>query len=91
MKKKCTKLTNASWSTAFHARGQCYKTFYGCKLRIFVIIYSVFTRKYKCMQVRQEPTPGAPLKGRLLSLLTNDKLGCKGLPGANTLAHYKNL
>jgi len=50
----------------------------------------------KCVHVRQEPTQvkhlsGAPLKGRFLSLPSNNRLGWKGLPGANTLAHYKNL
>jgi hypothetical protein len=27
---------------------------------------------------------------RLLALLTNIRLGCKGLPGTNTLSEYKN-
>jgi hypothetical protein len=45
--------------------------------------------------VRQEPTQvkhisGAPLKGRLLYLPANKRLGLKGLPGANTPAYYKN-
>ena len=33
---------------------------------------------------------GTPLKGRLPALPTNIKLGCKGLPGTNTLAYYEN-
>ena len=28
--------------------------------------------------------------GRLLTWPTNFRLGCKGLPGTNTLAYYKN-
>jgi hypothetical protein len=34
---------------------------------------------------------GAPFYGRLLALPTNIRLGCKGLPGTNALAYYKNL
>ncbi len=46
-------------------------------------------------QVRQEPTQvknllEAPLNNRLLALPTNNRVGWKGLPGANTLAYYKN-
>ncbi len=33
----------------------------------------------------------APLLGRLLALFTNNRLGRKGLPELNTLAHYKSL
>jgi hypothetical protein len=45
--------------------------------------------------VKQEPThvkhlSGAPFKGRLLALSTNNRLGFKGLPGSNTLAYYEN-
>jgi len=32
----------------------------------------------------------APLKGRLLGLPANIKLGGKGLPGINALAYYEN-
>ena len=34
---------------------------------------------------------GAHLLGRLLALPTNNRLGWKGLPGANTITYYKNL
>jgi hypothetical protein len=34
---------------------------------------------------------GAPLKGRLLALPTNNRLGCKSLPGGNAPAFYENL
>ncbi len=34
---------------------------------------------------------GAPLKGWLLALPTNNRLGWNGLPGAKTLAYYENL
>ncbi len=34
---------------------------------------------------------GAPLKGWLLALPTNDTVGIKGLPETNTLAYCKNL
>jgi hypothetical protein len=61
--------------------GQYYKTFYGCKLRIFLISWSVtagnpsqdgivFVSKagaYPCKHLS-----GAPLKGRLLALPTNN-------------------
>ncbi len=45
--------------------------------------------------VRQETTQvkhlsGAPLSDRLLAVSTNNRLGWKGLPGANALAHYEN-
>jgi hypothetical protein len=33
---------------------------------------------------------GAPLKGRLLTLPTNIRLGWKDLTGTNALAYYKN-
>ncbi len=36
-----------------------------------------------------EPPFSAPLKGRLLALAAKNRLGWKGLPGANTLAYYK--
>ncbi len=43
----------------------------------------------------QEPTQakhlsGAPLKGWLLALPTNNRLGWKDLPEANTLPYYEN-
>ncbi len=57
-----------------------YKTFYGGNLRIFLI-----------SQTRVKHLLGAPLQGRPLALPTNIRLGWKGLPGTNTLAHYKNL
>jgi len=46
----------------------------------------------KSLLVGQELTQvkhlsGAPLEGRLLALPTNNRLGWKDLPGANTLAH----
>jgi hypothetical protein len=34
---------------------------------------------------------GSPLKGKLLTLSANTRPGWKALPGANTLAYYKNL
>ncbi len=33
---------------------------------------------------------GTPLKGKLLALPTNIRLGWKSLPGTNTLAYYEN-
>ncbi len=33
---------------------------------------------------------GSPLQSRLLTLPTNIRLGCKGLPGINTLAYCEN-
>ena len=68
------------------ARGQCYKTFYGRKLRIFI---SQPLQPSHCLLVKQVPTPlknlsDAPLWGRLLALLTNNRLSWKGLPGTNT-------
>ncbi len=48
------------------------------------------------MPVRLEPNKvkhlsGAPLKGRLLALSTNIRLGWKGLTETNTPAYYENL
>jgi hypothetical protein len=40
---------------------------------------------------RGEHIKGSSLKGRLLALPTNIRLGWKGLPGTNTLAYYENL
>jgi len=37
-----------------------------------------------------ETLSGPPLKDRLLALLANSRLGCKGLPRANTPAYYEN-
>ncbi len=34
--------------------------------------------------------PSAPLQDRPLALPTNIRLGCRGLPGTNTLAYYEN-
>jgi len=34
---------------------------------------------------------GEPLKGWLLALSTNIRLGWKGLPGSNIPAYYKHL
>ncbi len=36
-----------------------------------------------------ETLSGALLKGRLLTLPKNNRLGWKGLPGANTLVYYE--
>ncbi len=49
----------------------------------------------RSLLVRQDPTQvkhlsGAPLKGRLMALSTNNRLGWNGLLGANTLAYYEN-
>ncbi len=33
----------------------------------------------------------APLKGRLLTLPTNIRQGCEGLPGTNALTYYKKI
>jgi hypothetical protein len=64
---------------------QCYKTFYGRKLRIFVISWSVLTfldSKVFGGEARQEPTlvkhlSGVSIKGRLLALPTNNRLSRK--------------
>jgi len=47
------------------------------------------------LKVRQEPThvkhiSGAPIKGRLLALSTNNRQDWKGLPGANPVAYFEN-
>ncbi len=34
---------------------------------------------------------GTPLKVKLLALLTNKRLGLKGIPGTNTLAYFEYL
>jgi hypothetical protein len=64
------------------------------KLKCFSL--ASLSRIVQCLQVRQEPTKvkhlsGAPLWGRRLALHTNNRIGWKGLPGANTLAYYANL
>jgi hypothetical protein len=41
-------------------------------------------------KTRVKPLSGAPLWGRLLALLTNVRLGWKGLPGTNTLVYYEH-
>jgi hypothetical protein len=56
---------------------------------------SFFARIVWCLWVREESTKvkhlsGAPLQGKLLALPSNNELGWKGLPGANTLVYYKN-
>jgi hypothetical protein len=35
--------------------------------------------------------PGAPLQGWILALPINFRLGWKGLPGTNTLAHLEHI
>ncbi len=47
------------------------------------------------MRVRPEPTQvqhlsGAPLKGKLMALPANIRLGWKDQPGTNNLAYYKH-
>jgi hypothetical protein len=37
-----------------------------------------------------KPLSGAPLKGRLVALLTNVRQGWKSLQETNTLAYYEN-
>jgi hypothetical protein len=57
--------------------GQCYKTFYCRKLRLFIISF------------HNKHFSGAPLSCRLLASPTNIRLGLKGLPWTNTLAYYE--
>jgi hypothetical protein len=76
------------------------KTFYGRKFMNFrnkleCCLLASLSRIVQCLRVRQETTQvkhlsGALLQGRLLAFHTNNILGWKGLPRANTLAYYEN-
>jgi hypothetical protein len=48
----------------------------------------MFVGKAKPTRVKQLSV--APLYGRLLALITNIRLDCKGLPDTNVLDYYKN-
>ncbi len=86
----------------FPTCGQCYKTLYGRKLRIFVISQSICTTESLsslklCLWIRQGAYPTVEhLKGACASLRqapalpANISLGWKGFPGTNALAYYKN-
>jgi len=87
-----------SWKVG--ASAQYHKTFYGIKLQIFLnklrclSLVSLSSLVY-CLWARQGAYPIAEhMKdssvGLAPALPTNIKLGWKGLPGANTLAYYKN-
>ncbi len=65
------------------APGLYHKTYYGRKLRISVVSWSV------CPYPRVDLS-GAPLSSMLLALPANDRLGWKGLPGTYILAFYGN-
>jgi len=72
---------------------QCYKTFYGHNLQMFVIIESVSGKPIQLSLMFARPDPnrvkhlsGALAWGKLLALPTNIRLGWKGLPGTNALA-----
>jgi hypothetical protein len=62
-----------------------------------VSVTPLFKSKCNCMKLvfagkaGAYSSLGAPLKGRLLALPTNDRLGCKSLPGRNAPAFYENL
>ncbi len=73
---------------------QCNKTCYVYNLRTFVISWSVCPCEAFSVQsnVCTRPEPIRVKQGRLLALPTNNRLGCKGLTGTNSLlrtfVHY---
>ena len=82
-----------SWSTSPN-RGQCYKTFYGCKLPIFVVFAPGKSFQPSLMFAGKailKHLSGSPFYGRLLASPTNIWLGWKGLPGTYALAYYEKL
>ncbi len=81
-------------------RGLYYKTFYGRNLTDFrnkleclslaslsSLVYYLWVRPGAYPRV--EHFKGASLK-KALALPANIRLGCRGLPGMNTLAYYEN-
>jgi hypothetical protein len=80
--------------------GLYHKTFYGRNLQIFRICWSVFpwqafpAYSNVCGQGWSLPLVKhlsiSLLKGGLLTLPTNIRLGWNGLPSTNTLAFYEN-
>ncbi len=80
-----------------------YKTFYGRNLQMFVIRQTVcqwqallsFQPRImfvgKTTILTYSGAHESASLGQALAFLTNIRLGWKGLPGANTLAHYKYL
>ncbi len=77
--------------------GQCYKTFHGRNLRIFVIARAFVRGQYfqpsimfVCKAYRRvEHLKDASL-GRLPALPTNIRLDWKGWTGTNVLTYYEN-
>jgi hypothetical protein len=63
------------------------------QFKILIPARSTSRRKYKMMHepTRVKRLSGSPLKGRLPALRIDIRQGCKGLPGTNTLAYYKNF
>jgi hypothetical protein len=81
-------------------RAQCYKTFSArnfanfCNKLEYLSLASV-SSIVDCLLVKMEPIllnnlSDAPLLGKLLALPTNNRLGCRGLPGVKALAYYEN-
>ncbi len=82
--------------TRYLTCGQCYKTFYGRKLRIFVISQSLSLASLSslvyCLWARPGSCPRVETSERFfirVGFTSNIRLGWKGLPGANTLAYLK--
>ncbi len=81
---------------AYSIRGQCYKTFYGRNLQIFILSQSVcpsqaFSAQSNVDGESQEPTLECVSLGQATVLPANIKLGWKGLPTTNTLVQHENL
>jgi hypothetical protein len=72
-------------------RVQCHKNLY----RMFIISYSVCPwpafapQSNGCVKAGAYPSE-VPFRVGILALPTDIRLGCKGLPGTNTLAYYEN-
>ncbi len=78
------------------SRGLYHKTYYGCNLRISVIVLGLgrsfqssllLVGKAKSLPYSGVPERGVHL-GRLLAVPTNTRLGWKGLPGTNAIAYF---
>ncbi len=91
-----TKLECWSYSNIFsNTLGQCYKTFYGRKLRIFKISWSVcpwqtFPAKSNVCGYGRSLPEWSTFQSSLLALPTNIRQGWKGLQETNTPAHFEN-
>ncbi len=94
--RQCSKSIEYQYPRIIITCGKCFKTFYRCKLWLFIIsqclFLAIFSSLVKYLRVRQEPTQVkqlacVPLWNMLLALSTRFRLGWKSLLGTNTLAY----